>query len=345
MSITHTEYIDPQGLRVVRELLLSIDESTLNGEKQKRRRFLKEYLDAVDAVYGSEVVGPLGLAARPLVCTYTRVRSGRLHCHMRIGPKWSEKESSYICAQGMPNILRPFLMQKWGHDLDIENCHVALMYQLGRDYHNWPENKNRSLPALSLHMMAMLYENRSEFIQHVADFHYLSPDSDKYPGYQKDTVKPLLLRILYGGKYDTWLEEHNLFAGRKSPRVMRLERELAILRDAVLRSERFRWIVQSEGSAQTRRGRSRDAAERGIFSKVAQYLECEVLLAMRQHLINKGWEIHSLVFDGLIVCHRPDVELNLAELERYVERERGFTVRIVEKPLYLHTPSADRLLL
>lgn len=263
---------------------------------------------------------------------------------MQTGPKWSEKETSYICAQGMPNAIRPYLMQKWGHDLDIENCHVSLMYQLGSTYHKWDEHEEKNLPALSLHMMEMLYKDRDEFIKHIADFHFLASDQDMYPGYQKELVKPLLLRILYGGRYDTWLEEQNLFVGQKSPRVLRLERELGILRDAVLRSERFAWLVRSENEAQKRRGRLRDAADRGVFSKVAQYLECEVLLAMRQHLLNKGWDVHSLVFDGLIVGDRPDVKLNLAEIERYVEHETHFTVRIVEKPLFHHTSPPSKLL-
>lgn len=344
MSIVHTEFIDPQGLRVIRQILNGIDPSSISRTEQKRREFLLEYLDAIDAAYGIEIVGPLGLPARSLACTYTRVRSGRLHCHMRVGPKWSETENSYICAQGMPNVLRPYLMHNWGHDLDIENCHVVLMYQLGRDYHDWPEHGQRMIPPLSLHMMRQLYENREDFIQHVADFHSFDTDDANYPGYRKNLVKPLLLRILYGGSYDAWLNEHNLFLGHKSPRVLRLERELGILRDAVLSSKRFHWLVNSEREAQRRRGRSREAADRGIFSKIAQYLECEVLLAMRQHLMNKGWCVHSLIFDGLIVEHRPDVDLNLTAIERYIEHETQFSVRIVEKPLYLHTPSSQRIL-
>ena len=344
MSIVHTEFIDPQGLRLVQQLLRDLEASELSETQRARHRFLKDYLARLDEVYGEEMVGPLGLIARPLSCTYARIRHGRLHCHMASGPQWAENEPSYICAQGMPNVLRPFLMQKWGRDLDIENCHVALMYQLGRDYHTWLEHDGRTVMPLSLHMMQMLYENRNEFIEHIANFHYIASDSDTRPGYQKDIVKPLLLRILYGGSYDTWLAENNLFQGRKSNRVLRLQREVEILRDAILRSKRFEWLVKLESAAQCRRGRRSDAANRGIFSKVAQYLECEALLAIRQYLINKGWEIHSLVFDGLIVCHRPGVELDFADMERYVERETLFTVRIVEKPLYLHTPSVDKLL-
>lgn len=344
MSVVHTEYIDPQGMRVVKTILEGIDASTLDRTQNKRREFLLKYLGGIDTAYGPEVIGPLGIAARPLTCTYSRIRSGRLHCHMRVGPKWSDTENSYICAQGMPNVLRPYLMQKWGHDLDIENCHVVLMYQLGSGYHKWSEHENKLVQPLSLHMMRQLYESRDKFIAHVADFHVVDTDDCHYPGYRKDFVKPLLLRILYGGSYDAWLNEHNLFVGHKSPRVVRLERELGILRDAVLNSKRFQWLVRPERDAQQRRGRTREAANRGIFSKVAQYLECEALLAMRQYLINKGWEVHSLVFDGLIVGHRSDAELDPTAIERYVEHETEYSVRIVEKPLYLFTPDSKRLL-
>ena len=45
----------------------------------------------------------------------------------------------------MPKALRPYLMRHWAHDIDIENCHVSLMYQLAQYYHPWPEHEGVSL--------------------------------------------------------------------------------------------------------------------------------------------------------------------------------------------------------
>lgn len=341
--ITHTEWIDPQGMEEVRAILLAMDPRDMCKAQSGRRSFLLAYLDAVDSVYSKPERGPLGVQARPLECAYSRVRSGRLHCSRWTGPDWAKNEPSYVCAQGMPNVLRPYLMGKWGRDIDIENCHVSLMYQLGRDYHEWEEHGGALVPPLTLHSMKRLYEHRDDFFAEVAHFHNLPSDSTRYDGYRKEAIKRLIVRILYGGKYETWLTEQGLFVGHKSPRVLRLEHEIRALRDALLRSKRFKWLVDEEQQAQRRRGRSREAADRGVFSKVAQHLECEVLLVMRQYLLNKGWEVQSLIFDGLIVCHREDALLNLAEMERHVERETHFTVRILEKPLFLTKPPPERL--
>lgn len=344
MSLKHTEYIDPQGLRVVRQLLTEFDESTLDSKERKRLRFLLQYIDAVDVIYGPEIVGPIGLCARPLVCEYRRVRSGRLYCRTRQGPQWSQSESSYICAQGMPNVLRPYLMQKWGHDLDIENCHVALMYQLGSSYPEWPEHEHQSVCSLTLTAMKALYEDRETFIDGVADFHLIAKDADRHPGYRKELIKPLLLRILYGGSYEMWLKENEMDTGNKCPQLTQLECELRNLRIIVIQSKRFETLVQQERKAQELRNRSRGAADRGVFSKIAQHLECEVLLAMRQYLMRQGWEVHSLIFDGLIVGHRPNIQLDLHKIERHVKKITQFVVRIVEKPLYLHMPTSRKLL-
>ena len=51
-----------------------------------------------------------------------------------------------ICVQGMPGVLRTYLLRRIVHDLDIENCHVSLMYQLGRGMHEWPEFGGADLP-------------------------------------------------------------------------------------------------------------------------------------------------------------------------------------------------------
>lgn len=53
---------------------------------------------------------------------------------------------------------------KWGHDIDIQNFHVSLMYQLGE---SWPEHVDPVRP-LELSTMRMLYFDRDAFI-HASD--------------------------------------------------------------------------------------------------------------------------------------------------------------------------------
>lgn len=338
----HTEWIDPHGLREASRGL-----SLLRAKWPSMRRrldYLRSYLHEVDLTYGPVQTGPRGHAARPLRCTYRRVRGGRLYsASSRLAPARPDGLRQHVCVQSMPNVLRRFLLHRWGRDLDVENCHVSLMYQLGKFYHKWPEHV-REVEPLALVTMEHLHSNRGNFIERVANAHGIEPDEERYVGFRKDMVKPLLLRVLYGGSYDNWIEERGYY-GHKSQLVLQLQREMKELRRAVIGSERFRGLVLCERECQQQRGRTGVAAERGIFSKVAQHLESTVMLSMRAYLIASGWNVSSLIHDGLIVEHKDGSTVDLDALCAYVERDTQFTVRVVEKMLFSdEPPKLDTLL-
>ena len=329
------ESIDADGLVEARrhlEAIGSMPASVQSARARRRVEFYRQYLLGVDQLYGAAVVSETGIRVRRLRCTYTRVRGGRLQCATQRGPtRDGDVYPRNICVQGMPGVLRTYLLRRLVHDLDIENCHVSLMYQLGRGMHEWLEFEGRMLP-LTLRAMRDLYENRAAFIERVADVHGLAPDCERVPGYRKDVVKGLLLRIMYGGSYDSWLEEQGIYS-RKAQDVLRLQAELGHLRDAILSARRFKHLIDVESMAQHRRNRRDEAVRRGVFSKIAQHLECEVLLTILESLQAQGFGVESLIFDGLTVRHAPRPP-DLGALSRIVRERTGFDVKIVEKPLY-----------
>ena len=282
----HTEWIDPEGLRNVQNILNS---RTAKDKREKNRlNFLRTYISSIDEMYGQETIGPNGMKGRSLRCQYTQTREGRLYCRTRMGPTWDDGMPSYVCIQGMPNALRPFLVRKWVHDIDIENCHACLLYQIGVNFHLWHENSSKNLQPLNLSTLKRVCEDRNSFINHICNVHFLPTDEETYPGYRKKMCKPLLLRILYGGKYDSWLYENNLGMFVKCKDVQRLEKEVYNLREALINSKRFNYIVDSEIIQQKKRKRDDETTKRGLFSKIAQHLECIVLKSMRNYLIKNG---------------------------------------------------------
>lgn len=328
-----TEWIDPQGMAEARQDLTQI--LVAHPNQSRRVAYLREYLNAVDRVYDrARLKGPAGCLARPLQCEYTCIRFGRLYCMTHRFPKFNGADQPrYICAQGMPNVLRPYLMRKWAHDIDVANCHVTLMYQLGKYYHLWPEHAERNVPPLCLDTLQELNDRRSEFIEYIADAHFLDEDAQQYRGFRKDTIKPLILRIMYGGSYEAWIKEQGLFAP-PCAKVVKLQMEMKALRTALLNSVRFAPLVAVERQAPKTRQRTQSAIDRGIFSKIAQHVECIVLLSMCDYLHANGWTVHSLIYDGLTVEHCAGFELDTRAMERYVEYDTQFIVSIVEKPLY-----------
>ena len=337
--IQHVEYISTAGLHVLRRLIVEANEaicSSLHPNKvyKTRIQFLHDYGRRMMACYGDESIGPMGHPARALHCTYTNCSGGRLYCCTHRGPDWKKGEPSYICAQGMPSVLRPLLMGEWAHDIDIENCHVAIMFQLGSFWHLWPEHNGNRPNPLKLEHMRSLAEDRPTFIEHVADFHSFPTDAEMHVGYRKALIKPLLLRLMFGGAYDAWMNEQGISTAHRSKRVDALVCELRALRTAITTSVRFQYIVYPTMCQKLAAGFTYSAAERSAFSKVAQHLECELLMAMRSHLMGRGWQILSLVFDGLMVLHRDDTVIDFEAMEDEVERRTQFRVHIIEKPLF-----------
>lgn len=336
-----TEWIDPKGIAQARQDLKSL--LLAHPHQSKRIAYLRNYLRAIDGTYEkARLDGPNGCLARPLDCVYTCIRGGRMYCttHEFV----STEQPRFICAQSMPSVLRPYLMRRWVHDLDIANCHITLVFQLAQFYHLWPEHEGRVVQPLHLRTLQALHERRAEFIERIAADHHLDDDAARYPGYRKDTIKPLLLRVMYGGSYDVWMQENGLY-GVKCALVIALHKEMECVRRAMVASKRFAPLVAIERTVQEKRRRSLAAAERGIFAKIAQHVECAVLMSMCNYLKLHGWRVHSLIYDGLTVEHRTDAAIDTRDIEKHVAFETQFTVSIVEKPLFSSTrPRPESLL-
>ena len=327
--IEHTEWIDQRGLDDARREIGRQKSAGLSKKNAASAEFLLRYLDAVDKAYGD----PNENYLRPMRVPYARLYNyGRAYSKAPKGPNWSENQPSSVSVQGMSAALRPFLLNTVCHDIDIENCHPTLIEQLAKWWHMWPEHGGIAKP-IDTTQLHSLVTDRAAFFEQIATFHALPPEEHR-PGHRKKLCKQLILRLMYGGSYEAWLREHRLPLGKRVPRVVALQQEIATIRDALLNSNRFGTFVQAERARLANKGKRDEEADRSIFAKIAQHLEHTVLMAMRNYLIWRGWEVHSLVFDGLTVGHQEGRSFDLREMEWYVERETQFQVKITEKALF-----------
>ena len=344
--LLHTEYIDPAGLQLAQEHLRRARElSGLTPRQLRRASRLQHYLQSVDRTYSRMLLrpdGPGALPLRSLQCSYWFGCAGpwgRLYCTANKGPLDEDGRPTYVCVQGMPKQLRYYLLGRFARDLDIANCHPTLLLHLARTYHTWEENAGAS--ALQMPALTRLCEERDDVYTSIADFHFLQ---ERVPGWRRERVKDLFVRLLNGGSYDAWRAEVK-FSGKRARFVGELQREVQRLRDAVLASEKFSWMVRREMWQQQQKGKEGERMKWGTFSKVAQHLEHTVLMAMRDHLMREQWLVLSLVFDGLVVYDRPDRAVDTAAIEAAVLAATGFAVAVVEKPLFGVRPDEDALLL
>jgi len=107
---------------------------------------------------------------------------------------------------------------------------------------------------------------------------------------------------------------------RDNQYILQLYRELRTIRERIWETyENFRRIVQAEN-------RSNEKAS--VTSFFMMFHENRILLTMYRHLEAAGWDVATLVYDGLMVYRRDEkrVEDTFDAMRRAVEEECGFRV-------------------
>ena len=187
-----------------------------------------------------------------------------------------------------------------------------------------------------VHQMPMLQQwvdDRPGFIAHVAEVHDITEEV-------KDTVKQLVISLIFGGEYEHWMDKRRLPLDVRSPWVARLARELADLRASVFHHDLFRGHVQRERERHAKEGKKdAAAADRSIFAVLAQHQENEILSVVREGVAKQEFGVESLQFDGLFVLERPDGKtLDLKPIEDKILTTTGYEIKMVEKELLFHGP-------
>jgi hypothetical protein len=339
--VSMVEYMDPSGLAHAQGQLAALlaNGADLTTEQRERAVYFQQQLEQYNEWYGPEEDGPLGLPARPLRVTY-RMRNdgGRLYpTGMPMAPGFKSGQERALGIQGAPRELRPFLCCRWGHDYDMANAQPQILRQMPTML-TWADGRGPPcMPELDQWCL-----NRPEYIGHVAEVHSLPTDEDMYHEYRKDSAKDLMVRMMFGGHYKSWVKEVCKSLKRDhafepaSPRVNILARELKALRGAVFASDQWKEFVARDRERLRREGikQSDDEIDRSVFASVAQKTENDVLTVMRAYLNENGWTALALCFDGLIVQHRPERVLDLAAMCARIKRDTGYELSVVEKPLY-----------
>lgn len=300
-----TEYMDPAGFHSLRQQLAALmKDPTLPARQLARGQHFQRFLNTCDKEFGAEIDGPLGLPARPLVCYYrARNDGGRLYpTGMANAPSSVVGVARSVCIQAAPREVRPFLCCRWARDFDMANAQPEITRQMPAKL-TWVDGRERPV-LIELDKWCV---DRTEYIKHVADFHNLPLDSERHFEYRKDTVKELIIRLLFGGQYTSWISDICKQLGRVekneplSPRVVALAAELLQLRQDVFESREWCGFVQKDRSRLVSEGKKEDAdaVDRAVFARIAQKMENNVLTVMRTFLKENGWTVLTLCFDGV----------------------------------------------
>jgi hypothetical protein len=291
-----------------------------------------QFLITCDAVYGSADAE----GRRPLKVEYRRrFGGGRLYASpkMQLAPGAGRR---VVCAQQANRELRPFLygFDELGRDYDVVNCQPEVLRQLADTL-----TFDGAARALDNSELSLWCADRSGFIAHVAEVHALPEDADRFEGYRKDTVKELVIRLIFGGTYSAGIAD---LRGEesphepRSPRVLVLAEQLAALRRATFQSDQWKAFYASDAVRLAKGGQkgSLEEVQRAVFARICQSEEDRILRSMCAYFEEWGYKPLALCFDGLVVADKGRAP-NLEKMQRRITRETSYKVEVVEKPLWL----------
>ena len=302
-------------------------------EKQAaRKKWLSEYLNAMDQVYGK----PENEGLRWRDVTYrqrlnsTGVGFGRHQAsNASFGPKYKDGHNSNVCLQGMLREMRPYGVGGKAMDLDFATCQPTSFSQLP-NHLTWSDG--RAPPKVG--NITSFCEHRDELFTKLALYHSLDSDSERYDGYQKDILKKLTTQLFFGGSYAAWISQNNLRFIEPHPELKALEQEITALRPHIFESIQYAPVVAEwRKILHDEKEGNNKAIDRSIMARIAQDLESKCLLAMKAQLEDDGWTVLALIFDGAIVKLRQGCTIDLERLQNRVLKETGLNMTIKAKPL------------
>ena len=314
-----------QLAEVARERERAVQQGEHVADLDAARRRLQRVAEAEDWLKRCHAVAKskderTGLRAR----TVTYEKKGRLQLGRRYaaGTIINERgKMRSLSLQGTLRELRPLLVGDRLQDVDMVN----------------------SLPTIAHHLAtSVLGLNLPALAAYVSDCEHLRASIAQFHGVDREAAKALPIRLLHGGGYAAWLHDFGL--PPTSPphtEVVRLSAELGVLRKHLLANPRFAKVTELLRTELVAAGKRKRDDEYGIaistFAVILQELEDRVLGVIERSLAEAAWVVESLQFDGLLVRHRDDANLEAAlkaAEARVSTALGGLSIQLKIKPLY-----------
>jgi hypothetical protein len=197
--------------------------------------------------------------------------------------------------------IRSTLVKDTHIDIDIVNCHPCILKQI------CIEN------GLNCKYLTQYVENREELLNNVINKTNVS----------REQAKQLFIRIMYGGKVNSWCKDNNV--SLEGDYYKQLEKELNTITLNISRvggnKDLHEWCVNNK---------EKYKINGSFLSYLLQEIENQILYTIYDYLNNNGYILDnhcSLCYDGILVKRIKNVEYNnelLELLSNQVEKKHGF---------------------
>lgn len=210
--------------------------------------------------------------------------------------------------------IRGTVCQEFYHDIDIKNCHPVLLYQFAKNVYNI------EMPEVRLYC-----DNRDEYLKRMKDNNGNSMN--------RDDAKSAILKIMYGGKneYD-FLREFEKEVQKFTRNTLAADEKHKKLLDYVRKQDGDTGLTIND-IGKGKKWKIQNTY--GTFlALILQSEEAKCMLAMRKSLIEQGWSVDVLAYDGVMVRKQSKkiiAQEILYQTEEDIKNETRYVVELADK--------------
>lgn len=219
-------------------------------------------------------------------------------------------EDSCIVQSFMKRIIKGAICNKYYKDIDINNAHPVFILDLFN-------KMNYDTEYLNLYV-----KNRDLYFKLFADLNV-----------SRDATKELLLKVMYGGGFNLWCKEYNCSKENIPKIFFDLKNEIEKNTEKLLTLNQYEIY---KDFAIEKKGKTYYNINGTALSYIAQTIECNILLLMKEFFENNDFIVGALIHDGLhIEKHKSLNQSILDKCCKFVYEKTNIIIKLSFKDFYI----------
>lgn len=211
-----------------------------------------------------------------------------------------------LSLQNLKKEIRHELARDIYRDIDMVNAHPTLILQFCK--------KNK----IECAQLEEYVKNREKILKKITDFYEIT----------REQAKKLMLRLCYLGKIaiETDDEVEDFEPEKKMKILLAFQQEMKDIASAVCKIESAIFKLVEKDKTKTHK-------KSATLSIVAQILENNCLMAMKDFFIKNKVKVGVLCFDGMMIDKSCTGNNILRDCESYVKSKTGYSIKLEEKEM------------
>lgn len=219
------------------------------------------------------------------------------------------------CIQPIKGEIRNMVLNDHAYEVDMRNAHPTIMYQLAKKY-------EVDLPGIENYVI-----RRGQILQEVQEQYKV----------EKEEAKDLFIRLMFGGKLQTWLKDNNIEETDHHEAILDFEDDINILK-GVLADKIPEWedykkeavkrndVERKEYDKNKNKRKKKKVPMNSALAYTLQTIEASIMTDVLEYLQEKKYKTIALVHDGIYVWRDKKPLPDLEELSKLVKEKHDYNL-------------------